>query len=87
MNTYGNNAIAIVQSDIVEELTAYTDKELSLLVENAYNVGRREERTRQRREARQKRKSRQETISAIVFSVLAILICFGFFAYWLMIGY
>ena len=82
MYTYRNNAV-----DIVEELTAYTDKELSLLVENAYNVGRRAERTRQRREARQKRKNRQETISAIVFSVLVILICFSFFAYWLIIGY
>ena len=87
MNTYGNNALDIVQSDIVEELTAYTDKELSLLVENAYNVGVRNERTRQRREARQKRKNRQEIISAIVFSVLVILICFSFFAYWLLIGY
>lgn len=87
MHTYGNNALAIVQSDIVETMTAYTDKELSLIVGNAYNVGRRAERTRQRREARQKRKSRQETISAIVFSILVILICFSFFAYWLMIGY
>lgn len=75
MYTYGNNAV-----DIVEELTAYTDKELCILVENAYNIGRRAERTRQR-------KNRQETISAIVFSVLVILICFSFFAYWLIIGY
>lgn len=82
MNTYGNNAV-----DIVEELTAYTDKDLSLLVENVYNIGRRAERIKQRREARQKRKNRQEIISAIVFSVLVTLICFGFFAYWLMIGY
>lgn len=58
---------------IVAEYDYYT-------LDQARNILKTQERNR-------KRKNRQETISAIVFSVLVILICFSFFAYWLLIGY
>ena len=62
MNTYGNNAIAIAKSEVVEELTAYSNKDISNLVMAAKTIGRYEERSRQRKIARKKRKERVELI-------------------------
>lgn len=90
MYTYieGNNALAVVESDIVEELTAYTDKELSLLIENAYNVGVKHGKAKQRKSARRKRKERIESIK------LAIVLFAGMIGFpgmlilhWLAVGY
>lgn len=69
----GNDMHTYGNNAIVAEYDYYT-------LDQARNILKTQERNR-------KRKNRQETISAIVFSVLVILICFSFFAYWLLIGY
>lgn len=88
MYTYGNNALAIIDSNVVEELTAYSDRDLSLLVENAYNIGIRHEKARQRRAARKKRKERIESIKLTIALFIGYIVfpCL-MFLYWLVVGY
>ena len=40
MHTYGNNALVIVEPEIVEELTADRERNISNLVMAAKNIGR-----------------------------------------------
>lgn len=88
MNTYGNNAVAIVQSDIVEELTAYSERDISNLVMAAKAIGRCEERSKQRKIVRKKRKERVELIKLyIVLFIAMVVFPLSMFLYWVFIGY
>lgn len=88
MHTYGNNALSIVDNDIVETLTVYTDKEISLIVESAYDLGRRKEKLNQRRAAKQKRKEHVENIKLTITLFCGMfLFPFAMFLMWLAFGY
>lgn len=88
MHTYGNNALVIVEPEIVEELTAYSERDISNLVMAAKNIGRCEERSRQRKIARKKRKERAELIKLyIVLFVGAVIFPLSMFIHWIFIGY
>ena len=88
MNTYGNNAIAIAKSEVVEELTAYSNKDISNLVMAAKNIGRYEERSRQRKIARKKRKERVELIKLYtVLFIVMVVFPLSMFLHWVFIGY
>lgn len=86
--TNGNNALALTEPDIVEELTAYSDKELSLLVESAYDLGIRHEKAIQRRIAKRKRKERVESIKlTIVLFIGMVGLPAIMFLHWIVVGY
>lgn len=88
MHTYGNNALTIVESEIVETLTAYSERDISNLVMDAKNIGRYEERSRQRKIARKKRKERIELIKLyIVLFVGAVIFPLSMLIHWIFIGY
>lgn len=88
MHTYGNNALTIVESEIVETLTAYSDKDISNLVMAAKTIGRCEERSRQRKLARKKRKERIELIKLyIVLFIGAVIFPLSMLIHWIFIGY
>ena len=88
MNTYGNNAIAIAESEIVEELTAYSERDISNLVMAAKNIGRYEERSRQRKIARKRRKERVELIKLyIVLFIAMVIFPLLMLLHWVFIGY
>lgn len=88
MYTYGNNALAIVESEIVEELTAYSERDISNLVMAAKAIGRYEECSRQRKLARKRRKERVELIKLyIVLFIAMIVFPLSMFLHWIFIGY
>ena len=88
MHTYGNNALAIVEPEIVEELTAYSERDISNLVMAAKNIGRYEERSRQRKIVRKKRKEHVELIKLYSVLFLAIFVFpLSMFLHWVFIGY
>ena len=86
--TYGNNALAIIESEIVEELTAYSNKDICNLVIAARNIGRCEERSIQRKIARKRRKEHVELIKLyIVLFIAMVVFPLSMFLYWVFIGY
>lgn len=88
MHTYGNNALAIVESEAVEELTAYSDKDICNLVIAAKNIGRYEERSRRRKIARKRRKERVELIKLyIVIFIVMVIFPMSMILHWVFIGY
>ena len=88
MNIYGNNAVAIVEPEIVEELTAYSERDISNLVMVAKTIGRYEERSRQRKIARKKRKERVELIKLYtVLFIVMVVFPLSMFLHWVFIGY
>ena len=88
MYTYGNNALAIIEPEIVEELTAYSERDISNLVMAAKAIGRCEERLKQRKIARKKRKERVELIKLyIVLFIVMVIFPLSMFLHWVFIGY
>ena len=88
MYTYGNNALAIAEPEIVEELTAYSDKDISNLVMAAKAIGRCEERSKQRKIARKRRKERIELLKLYIVLFLAMVVFpLSMFFHWVFIGY
>ena len=88
MHTYGNNALAIIEPEIVEELTAYSERDISNLVMAAKAIGRYEERSRQRKIARKRRQERVELIKLyIVLFIAMVVFPLSMFLYWVFIGY
>ena len=86
MYTYGNNAL--IEPEIVEELTAYSERDISNLVMAAKTIGRYEERSRQRKIARKKRKEHVELIKLYIVLFLAIFVFpLSMFLHWVFIGY
>ena len=86
MNTYGNNAL--IEPEIVEELTAYSERDISNLVMAAKAIGRYEERSRRRKIARKRRKERIELIKLYIVLFLAIFVFpLSMFLHWVFIGY
>lgn len=91
MYTNGNNALVIAESDIVETLTAYSDKELSALVESAYNLGKQQEKIKNRRAKKEKRLKRKERIETLKLTLALLCGGIGFPAlmilHWIIMGY
>ena len=88
MHTYGNNALAIVEPEIVEELTAYSNKDICNLVMAAKNIGRCEERSKRRKIARKRRKERVELIKLYtVLFIVMVVFPLSMFLHWVFIGY
>lgn len=87
MHTYGNNAL-VIEPEIVEELTAYSNKDISNLVMAAKTIGRYEERSRQRKIARKRRKERIELIKLYtVLFIVMVIFPLSMFLHWVFIGY
>ena len=88
MHTYGNNALAIIEPEIVEELIAYSNKDICNLVMASKNIGRCEERSKQRKIARKKRKERVELIKLYtVLFIVMVVFPLSMFLHWVFIGY
>lgn len=88
MHTYGNNALAIIEPEIVEELTAYSERDISNLVMTAKAIGRCEERSKQRKIARKRRKERIEQIKLyIVLFIGAVIFPLSMLIHWIFVGY
>lgn len=88
MNICGNNALILPEPEIVEELTTYSNKDICNLVMAAKNIGRCEERSRQRKIARKRRKERIELIKLYtVLFIVMVVFPLSMFLHWVFIGY
>lgn len=85
MYTHGNNALSL---DVVETLTAYSDKQLQRIEKNAYYKGARDFKEYQRTLSKQKRKERLEDVKLTIglfcgIAVPIVVMCISY----VMFGY